>query len=595
MSTTNTTRRNGTGESQSKFIESVLLIASLFRAYPLRSAAGIALLIAANLAESVGIVTLLPLLASFSGEQVAGTQPIIDTTNSVLAVFGITPSLLSYLAIIVIGMVSKGLLQFAAAMVTGYTGTTLMTDLRIRLIRSLMRARWSYFVQQPVGLLSNMLGHEARVAAGTYVGSTRLVTEAIQVAIYAALAAFTSWQMAVGGFVFGLVLLLIMRRLIAMTQQASEAHVTGLRALVAHLADGLNSMKPIKSMALETRVAPMLESRSRNVEHAQRREVLSIALFQSLNEPLLAVFLGAGIYLVLKVLALPFTEVLFMAILFQRMATRIGSLQGAYQGLTGSRVTYRALTETTAETEAASERLGGSAQPGRFDTLSLDHVDFAHDDTPVLHDVSIQIPANRITAIVGPSGAGKTTIVDLIIGLNVPDRGAVLLDDTSLAEVDIAWWRSQIGYVPQETVLFNDSILRNVTLGDETLTPADAHSAIAAAGLSEFLDNLPDGLETNVGERGNRVSGGQRQRLAIARALVRKPALLIFDEATTALDPETEKGILETLRTLSGRLTIVAISHQPALLDAADLVYRIVDGRIISSATNSRPEIQASN
>jgi ATP-binding cassette subfamily C protein len=249
--------------------------------------------------------------------------------------------------------------------------------------------------------------------------------------------------------------------------------------------------------------------------------------------------------------------------------------------LIGAQVTYLALTGTTAEAEQAREVLGGTQRPAAFREIRLDHVTFAHAETPVLRDVSLRIPSGQITAIFGPSGAGKTTIVDLVIGLNRPDQGTVTIDGVSLEDIDIAWWRGRIGYVPQETVMFNDSIFRNVTLGAPELTRDDALRALSAAGLDEFVVSLPNGIDTNVGERGNRVSGGQRQRLAIARALVRKPVLLIFDEATTSLDPETETGILATLRQLAGgNMTVIAISHQPALLKAADTIYRISEGTI---------------
>jgi ATP-binding cassette subfamily C protein len=395
--------------------------------------------------------------------------------------------------------------------------------------------------------------------------------------------------MALGGFVFGLIMVLCMRRLVTMTHKAGRDQVINLRELVGHFADGLHSMKPIKAMALEERVAPLLQRRARDIEHAQRREVLSVALFQSLNEPLLALFLGGGLYVVFVVFTMPFAEVAFMAVVFQRLVTRVSTLQGSYQGLVGSQVTYLALSEATDGAVRAEEPLGGTTRLPSLREIRLQDVAFAHDKTPVLSNVSMRAMAGEITAIIGPSGAGKTTIVDLIIGFNRSDRGRVTVNGVSLDELDMAWWRSQIGYVPQETVMFNDTILRNVTLGDPALSRDDAMRALSAAGLEPFIASLSEGLDTNVGERGNRVSGGQRQRLAIARALARKPALLIFDEATTSLDPDTEAGILATLRALAGKITVVAISHQPALLDIADSVYRISDGVI--TAAEARPAV----
>jgi ATP-binding cassette, subfamily C, bacterial len=192
-----------------------------------------------------------------------------------------------------------------------------------------------------------------------------------------------------------------------------------------------------------------------------------------------------------------------------------------------------------------------------------------------LRNVFLTIPAGGFIALTGPSGAGKTTIADLIIGLFSPQEGQVSIDDVSVTDMSLKAWRSMIGYAPQETIMFHDTIFTNVTLGDPTLSRADAEEALRGAGSWDFVTSLPEGMDWIVGEKGARLSGGQRQRIAIARALVRRPKLLILDEATTALDPKTEAAVCETLEHLRGKVTIIAISHQPALVNAADEVYRL--------------------
>ena len=203
------------------------------------------------------------------------------------------------------------------------------------------------------------------------------------------------------------------------------------------------------------------------------------------------------------------------------------------------------------------------------------------------------MPAGGITAIVGPSGAGKTTVIDLVTALLRPQEGEVLIDDLPLQRVDWRAWRRMIGYVPQDTVLLHDTVRNNVTLGDPELTEADAVSALRAAGIWDVVSGMPEGLDTIVGERGGKLSGGQRQRVAIARALAHKPRVLILDEATSALDPETEAAICRTLEGLRGELTIVAISHQSPLVDVADRVYRMGDGTatLVADETRARPAV----
>ena len=205
------------------------------------------------------------------------------------------------------------------------------------------------------------------------------------------------------------------------------------------------------------------------------------------------------------------------------------------------------------------------------------HKTFA--DNHVLKGVNLNILKGKSTTLIGPSGSGKTTLTDLLTGLYRPDKGKVLGDNVSLNDIDIALWRKQIGYVPQEMFLFHDTLINNVTLGDPELSERDAEHALKSAGAWDFANYLEHGIQTVVGEKGFMISGGERQRIAIARALVRKPKLLILDEPTTALDPKTEAGICSTLKNLSLQTTVLIISHQQALLDIADISYRISNNR----------------
>ena len=181
--------------------------------------------------------------------------------------------------------------------------------------------------------------------------------------------------------------------------------------------------------------------------------------------------------------------------------------------------------------------------------------------------------------------------MDLIIGLLRPKTGEVWIDELPLKLVDLRQWRRMIGYVPQETLLLHDSILMNVTLGDPDITEGEAQEALRKAGIWEFVEKRPKGIYSSVGQRGLMLSGGQRQRIAIARALVRKPKLLVLDEATTALDPENEAAICETLQKLRGDITILAISHQTAIMEVADRAYRLQGKTAVAIEDPSRPDL----
>ena len=178
----------------------------------------------------------------------------------------------------------------------------------------------------------------------------------------------------------------------------------------------------------------------------------------------------------------------------------------------------------------------------------------------------------------GPSGAGKTTIVDLLLGLHEPASGHILIDNRPLDELSLKAWRSTIGYVPQELSLLHASLRDNIALGNTNLTDDNILDALRLADAENFVSTLPDGLDSNAGEMGGRLSGGQRQRIALARALVGRPKLLILDEVTSALDPETEASICRNALGLAGEFTIIAITHRPAWSKIADRLYKVEDG-----------------
>nr|MBA3672873.1 ATP-binding cassette domain-containing protein [Gemmatimonadaceae bacterium] len=197
-----------------------------------------------------------------------------------------------------------------------------------------------------------------------------------------------------------------------------------------------------------------------------------------------------------------------------------------------------------------------------------------------LSDVSFTVPAGRVTAIVGPSGAGKTTLVDLILGLLEPTGGALRSDDTAIDAGTRDAWRAAVGYVPQDGALFHVTVRDNVRWAAPNASDAEVTEALRAAGAAPFLAAHADGLDTIVGDRGALLSGGERQRIALARALVRKPALLVLDEATNALDEESERAIHDTLRALTPAVTVLMVTHRLAAAARADHVIAIDAGRL---------------
>jgi ATP-binding cassette subfamily C protein len=367
-----------------------------------------------------------------------------------------------------------------------------------------------------------------------------------------------------------------------MARKAGKRQTNLMITLLARLTDTLQSVKPLKAMAREHLADTVLADTTSKLNRALRKQVFSSAVLNSTQEVMSALVIAGGMYIALAKYNMPLATVIALAVALGKMLSQLGKVQKQYQKVVMGESAFWSMKQSINEATKAEEHLGSGLQPVLKQSIKLDNVSFAYDDRAVLENISMEIPVGSLTTLIGPSGSGKTTVIDLVIGLLKPRSGDVLLDNNALPTLDLKAWRRMIGYVPQETLLLHDSILHNVTLDDPGLSEDDAVQALKSAGAWEFVEHMPAGIHSTVGERGAKISGGQRQRIMIARALVHKPALLILDEATSALDPENEAAIGSTMRALRGDLTILAISHQTALVKAADCVYRLGDGKIES-------------
>lgn len=547
--------------------------AELFRRYPRQSAVVVLLTFLAGLSEAVGIAALLPLLSLVTDEQ-EDLPYVSDLTSQAFDALGLTPSAGLLLAVICILIALKGALRFTALRRAGYAAAMVERDLRLELIRALMEARWSYFTNQPLGSISNTISSEAVRARQVFTKSVELLSKVLGILIYLGVALAVSWEVALLSILFGATMAIALRFLIRLTRQAGRAETAFLKSLTARLSNGLYALKPLKAMGKEDELQPRLEDEVEELHGAARRQSLSWAAMESVHEPIATVFIALTIFVMFVALSFPFSQVLFIAFLLYRTTLYMGGLQKGVQSFYRYESAYWSIRERIDQAVSEAESLpatGSSLELSK--RIQFCEVSFAYGDAPVLANTSIDIPARQITAFIGPSGVGKTTIADLVVSLYAPDAGEILVDDVPLRLGNIREWRSRIGYVPQELILFHDSIFANVALGDASIGRLDVENALREAGAWEFVSALPEGVESIVGEQGMRLSGGQRQRLAIARALARSPQLLILDEATTALDPATERAILDTVARLRDRMTIVAISHQAGVVEAADVVY----------------------
>lgn len=556
------------------------------RAYPWPSLVVLVALLFSGLAEGISFFALLPMLNATLGtagpDREAGLMDADHGPGQILVDllqgWGITPGVGVLLTVVVLGTVLKSVLVLVANKRVGYMVAQVATDLRLALLRALLFARWEYYVRQPVGTLANAMATEANRASTAYLEGATLVALLVQLVVSSSVALLLSWEATLAYLAAGTILLFSLQRLVRMSKRAGKRRTKLMKSLLRRLADSLQSVKPLKAMANEYLADAVLSAETKKLNRALRREVFSKEALKAAQDPMFTVVVALGFYIGLVHLELPAATVIVMVLLLSRVLKNLGKIQRQYQNLAACEASFWSIHHTIEEAKREVEPSIGRQVPHFQQSIVLDGVNFAYKDHPVLRDVSMTILTGSFTTVVGLSGAGKTTLVDLVIGLLRPTSGRISVDGLSLEDIDVHLWRRMIGYVPQENLLLHDSVYHNVTLGDPELDERDAERALRAAEAWEFVTKLPRGVHTSVGERGAMLSGGQRQRIMIARALVNRRKLLILDEPTSSLDPTSEAAVCETLRHLSGDFTILAISHQRALVEAADRVYRLEKG-----------------
>jgi ATP-binding cassette, subfamily C, bacterial len=580
------------------------LFYTLARKYPWQTVLTLVAILFAGISEGFGISALLPLVNTvFNQASQAGTtagspsdwsQSLDQIVQGVLGAMGLAPTVLVLLTLFVACIAFKCLLVYLANKQIGFTVVLIATDMRLTLLKSLFASNWEYFIRQPVGKLTNAVATEAHRASTAFNFGAKMASMVVEAMIYTVLAFLVSWKatlISLGGGVF---ILVILRRLVRKNRRAGAKQTVHMQALIAQMTDVLISIKPLKAMAREKQSDEVLTDTTRRLNRALQKQVLSKAALGSFQEPLTIIFLVLCLYIAIVYWNLSLTAIMAMVFFIGKILKQVEKIQKEYVNLVEYDSAYWSLLEKIDGARNAREVLTGTLKPTFSSCIRMDSVSFSYAGRAVLDNVSIEIPAGSFSALLGPSGSGKTTFADLLTGLLRPQKGDIWIDDAPLSQIDIGSWRGMIGYVPQENLLMHDTILKNITLGEETISESEVETALRAAGAWDFVQQMPKGIHSVVGERGSMISGGQRQRIAIARALVKHPKLLILDEATTALDPKTEKEICATLQQLKGEITILAISHQTTVVECADWAYRLKEGKLerVKEPTESilRPE-----
>ncbi len=537
--------------------------------------------------ESISILLLIPMI-EMSGmmDQVGKTLPFSEWfafIEEIPVAIGLAIILVIYVVIITgQNWIQKKLTIQNRTIYVGYTN-----HLRTKIYQSLLWADWLFFLKKRRSDLLNSLTDELnRVSVGIsqfLLLATSVVFTIIQIGIALWLSPEITFFVLCCGGVLGL----FSRRYIKKSEAIGNQTTEIARSYYGDISDHLNGMKEIKSNSLEHTMNKWLKGFNDRYTQERMQNANVQAQSQFFYKTSQALLVALFIYLSFNLFHSAPEELIVIVLIFSRLWPRFTAIQYSMEQIASALPAFDSLTKLLKESQSSNEAptIQGTSVHFKGD-LTCQDVSYryqADSERYALQTINLTIPFQSTTAIVGRSGAGKSTLIDLMMGLLKADEGKINIGGIEVNEENRYLFRQNISYVPQDPFLFNGSIRDNFMLICPEAKEENLWEALEFAAAAQFVHKLPNGLDTLIGDRGVRLSGGERQRLVLARAILRKPSVLILDEATSALDQENESKIQDALDRLKGKMTIIIIAHRLSTIRNADQVLVLDAGRIVQT------------
>jgi ABC-type multidrug transport system fused ATPase/permease subunit len=544
-----------------------------------------------SLMDGLGLAMFIPLLEFVgnpdknvrSEDSLGQLHYIIDAVHNL----GFKLTVTTILGMLVALFTIKGIIKYIQLNYYAKLRQTFMMKVRNELLNSLQRLSYSGFLELDAGKIQNTFTNEV---GRLFAGMTSYFTAAqyfFMLSTYILLAFLANYQFALLVLVGSFLSNILYRKLYKKTKRNSIDLTKKAVSSHNYIIQSIHHFKYLKSTNTFSKYVVRLQSVIGKYERIQRNMGKLKAITISMREPIIIIIVCAVILLQLNWMGTGLNTILLSLFLFYRALNFLGQVQNDWQFFLENIGGMYNISASAKQMREAEEAMGTEPFTGLKKQIVLRNVDLYYDRVKALDKVTIKIPVKQTIALIGESGSGKTTVANLIAGLFTPKNGDVLIDETSLSRFNLNSYRDKIGYISQESVIFNDTIFNNITFWAEP-TPENLkrfEEVLEMASLKEFIKSLPDKEATTLGDNGILISGGQKQRISIARELFKECEILILDEATSALDSETEKIIQENIEKLHGRFTMIVIAHRLSTIKEADIIYLMDNGKVSASGT----------
>ena len=557
-------------------LKKILNLYSLFYRFAPGRNTGIFLInMLTGLSQGISIVTLIPLLQMLEKNSL-GNNKIIVLLNKLVSWMGITISIELIIGLYLVLILFNALISYAKSTWQGDVQQEFTADIRKDIFSKLIRSDWIYLSGQNRNEFSHILTSEIPAITALNFLLLSLFSVIIMFIIYVILAFFISFHFTAFVLVCGLVLYVLLNRFITRTYTVGKDNFFTNRNLYKQFDDFWDTIKFAKIHGTEKyHFNRFNESNQQFAEERKRMVRLSLTP-QTINLIASAIILSVVVYTGYKFGNMSLSAFLILILLFSRIFPQLMRIQSTYMQIVSL---FPAFENTMAMKQELETLLKDSAVLRDITSskiiieneIAFHDVSFGYfSGKSLFENISIIIPAKKITGIVGPSGIGKTTLIDMVTGLLIPDHGKIQVDGKDLTEIDKASWHNSIAYIPQDSVFTNSSLRENLTMGNDHISDEKVWQTLNRVNAGQFVGELTGGLDTMMSNNAQQFSGGERQRLAIARALLREPSLLLLDEITNSLDWKNEQNIISILLNLKKDITIIFITHKKELINYFD-------------------------
>ncbi len=528
--------------------------------------------------ELISAAMILPLISLGVGSDI--NNPLLTHLKNLFENIGIEFNFNVVFSVFISAYAIKIILELIIGIFIDYSTVLIARDFRGKIISGLKSVSWGYLTQKPHGLFVNLMTQEIDRATGIFNMLQTVVVSAFTLLIYISLGMTVSSELLIAAGLMGLFAILLSGPMFKMARQSGSDQIDSMRNISADLIQGIRALKVFKAMARERELLATLTSSNDAFVNACQLKVRAQRYLAASQQFILIVAAILGLYVARDILNISLVEIGFMGVILIKLNTFMTNLLKKFQAISSSKYALDKIDDFHSEIVAHKEHVKGKAEPNFPSEIKFHDVVFYYDERPILKKISFIIPPKGLTTFIGSSGSGKTTIIDLICGFYKPNEGNIYVGEDDINSLNIRKWRQSIGYVTQDSYLLHQSIAKNVAAFDNDISEGDIEDALKLSGIWKTIVKLVHGVETNAGESGAKLSGGERQRIAIARALAKRPKLLILDEPTSALDTNSEKEILNTIVNISKKLPVIVISHQKIFEDAADTLFKLEDGQV---------------